>query len=633
MRMSRLTETGVSRSIVDTFKGYNASLRIGLGEWHNTKNITNDYYPVLSPRARRVYYNFHGDCYGLVEYGGNFYFLTNRNATDEPTMNVYLRNGTGTFIANLTPYGFDKTKKHQIVKMGARVIIFPENIEVNMSDGTVTVNSFSMSNKGHTVKISKVIAHSLLPFTVDETVGAGHTYTSLDEIEYPSEGEYYCVDATSTENWKYYLYQNGVFVPQDVLLKVEFDTAIQAQEGDTVEIAYEYGSEYTGNSNFAVGDSHRSDRSATVKAKVEGIASYTIYVEGTANVNETYTYNIPSAAGMSGLNEFSVVLAPPTIDFVVECENRLWGCRYDGTVNEIYASALGNPRSWYDYSGLADASYAASCGTPGKFTGAVTYNGTPMFFKRDCIHKVYPSASGAHQIVVLNTEGVQEGSHKSIASVNGTLLYRTAHGFAYFDGQDSILLDDVFNKEYFRNAVACAHGSKYYVGMVDVSSKHHLFVYDVQKAMWTRQDDTDAEWMASNGDTLIVFRKDGKAFTEGIPVELASDNEQFYEREHPVDWFAESGVIGYAEVDHKYIGRYALRVAVGFGAEFTVEMEYDSDGHFETVGSIKGIRPTPQTAVFPIMPRRCDHFRIRLKGTGDCKLYSMSFTYEQGGLD
>ena len=45
-----------SRQMIDTFKGYNHNMRIGDGEFFDMKNMTSDYYPVLSPRNKRGLY-------------------------------------------------------------------------------------------------------------------------------------------------------------------------------------------------------------------------------------------------------------------------------------------------------------------------------------------------------------------------------------------------------------------------------------------------------------------------------------------------------------------------------------------------------------------------------------------------
>lgn len=74
----------------------------------------------------------------------------------------------------------------------------------------------------------------------------------------------------------------------------------------------------------------------------------------------------------------------PDLDYIIESGNRLWGCRYDAAnkINEIYASKLGDFKNWNSFSGLSTDSYAVSCGTDGKWTGAVTYYGYPLFSRK-----------------------------------------------------------------------------------------------------------------------------------------------------------------------------------------------------------------------------------------------------------
>ena len=77
----------------------------------------------------------------------------------------------------------------------------------------------------------------------------------------------------------------------------------------------------------------------------------------------------------------------PDMDFVTECDNRLWGCKYglvDGkAVNEIYASKLGDFKNWRCYQGLSTDSYAAGRGADGPFTAAATHLGHPLFFREE----------------------------------------------------------------------------------------------------------------------------------------------------------------------------------------------------------------------------------------------------------
>ncbi len=77
----------------------------------------------------------------------------------------------------------------------------------------------------------------------------------------------------------------------------------------------------------------------------------------------------------------------PDLDFVTEQGNRVWGC--SRKENSIYACALGDPTNWYSYRGIASDSYAVSVGSDGAFTGAASCLGYLLFFKENCIHKLY----------------------------------------------------------------------------------------------------------------------------------------------------------------------------------------------------------------------------------------------------
>ena len=50
---------------------------------------------------------------------------------------------------------------------------------------------------------------------------------------------------------------------------------------------------------------------------------------------------------------------------------------------------LGDFRNWQCFMGLSTDSYYGNLGTDGKFTGAITHMGYPLFFKENCLHKVY----------------------------------------------------------------------------------------------------------------------------------------------------------------------------------------------------------------------------------------------------
>lgn len=94
----------------------------------------------------------------------------------------------------------------------------------------------------------------------------------------------------------------------------------------------------------------------------------------------------------------------PDLDYVTECDNRVWGC--SSKENVIYACRLGDPTNWFSYRGIAADSYAVTVGSDGAFTGAATCMGYALFFKENTLHKLYGSKPSDFQLTSLRCRGV-----------------------------------------------------------------------------------------------------------------------------------------------------------------------------------------------------------------------------------
>ena len=141
-----------------------------------------------------------------------------------------------------------------------------------------------------------------------------------------------------------------------------------------------------------------------------------------------------------------------------------------------------------------------------------------------------------------------------------------------------------------------------------------------QRGLWHREDDTHAIGFAAWGQEMYFIDAEENAVkcvygTEGTP-------------EGEIEWRAESGMIGYEMPDRKYVSRFNLRMKLDMGASVSLAIEYDSDGIWADQGTVTG--SGTDAFVFPVIPRRCDHFRIRLSGTGGVRIYSMAKILEQG---
>ena len=157
-----------------------------------------------------------------------------------------------------------------------------------------------------------------------------------------------------------------------------------------------------------------------VNTEEDGKMSTNTYIVDKTDDTITIIGIIDKAINVSN-NELTIERKVPDMAFITECNNRLWGCSKDG--HEIYCCKLGDPKNWNCFMGLSTDSYAASCGTDGQWTGAITHLGYPLFFKENCMHKVYGSYPANYQIQTTACRGVQKGCERSLAIVNEVLYY------------------------------------------------------------------------------------------------------------------------------------------------------------------------------------------------------------------
>ena len=312
------------------------------------------------------------------------------------------------------------------------------------------------------------------------------------------------------------------------------------------------------------------------------------------------------------------------MDYITESGNRLWGCRYgvsDGkTVNELYCCKLGDFKNWECYQGISTDSWRASCGTDGRFTGAATLADSPIFFKEDCFHRIYPSAQGAHQVKEIKARGVQRGSEQSLTVIADKLYYKARDGVCVYDGSLPYLISDAFGTELYRKAAAGGVRGKYFISMQDSSDAWQLFVYDTIKGLWHREDGMHATQFATLDDELYMLRADGMLVTA-----YGSGGGNV---EQEIPWSATTGIMTCGLVGKKYISRLNLRMQLPVGSACDFWIEYDSCGEFRHAGHMDG--HGLRTFLLPIRPQRCDHLRFRITGKGPFKLFSIGRVLEAG---
>jgi hypothetical protein len=321
----------------------------------------------------------------------------------------------------------------------------------------------------------------------------------------------------------------------------------------------------------------------------------------------------------------------PTLDFLVEAQNRLWGCRYseEDNLNEIYGSKLGDFRNWNVFQNLSTDSWTASRGTAAPFTGAITMNGQPLFFREEGLEKVVPSSSGAHQILVYSLDGVQQGSSRSMVIIDEHLFYKSRTGVCVYSGTLPRRISEEFEDWEFVNATAARHMRKYCVCMTRKGrdqktapwaaqqAERLCMVYDIDTGDWHVEDET-WDGIAITWKDELYYVKDGVIWKFDYASEAQS-----------VQWYAESDDMSVELPEHKWITYVRVRLQLELGATCRVYFSFD-DGPWQRKASLTGNHlRTVETAIWP---RRCDHFRIRIEGTGGCEIQSISYAMESSQL-
>lgn len=333
-------------------------------------------------------------------------------------------------------------------------------------------------------------------------------------------------------------------------------------------------------------------------------------------------------------NTLTAELKIPDLDYICESNNRIWGCVYqekDGTVvNELRCCALGDFRNWSKFQGTAADSYTVTMGSDGVFTGAISHQGVPIFFKESYIHRVSGTVPANFTIITVQGRGVQDGSWKSLAVVNETLFYKSRNDVMAYEGAMPYAVSSKLGQEIHRNAVGGGYRDKYYLCMQDENLKWHTYVMDVTKGLWHQEGMERISHMANAGGELVLaIQEDSSAATrtaESTHLRTVSSKNTV---EEAFDWMVTFGTLGFQSEQQKYLSRYNIRAQMSSGSHMKVEMQYDSDGKWVHMGTMKSVRL--QTFLLPIIPRRCDHCQLRISGRGTISIYSVAREYENGG--
>jgi len=610
--MGRIPEIQKSIRMTTSFSGYNHTDVIRDGEMYNTTNLSGDRYPVLGTRRKR----------GITSYdtaGQESVPLTAVHGRD----NLVMIRGTEVFynfvkVDGVSVSASAATLPKKIVSMGAYVCIWPDRVYFNTVDPTdcgtmytsITINGEDMSA------------------IMCRNDGTDYDITSIEKgvnpPEDPVNGDFWMDESGDVDVLRQYSAGIDEWVEvQTVFVKLQ-GTGIGAalREFDVVEIhGIEAPAQYDEDSKI-----RKQALELNGSKIVYGAGDDYIIIEGL----------LSDALDELKDNDVSVERDVPDLDYICESNNRLWGCKYGlengAVVNEIRACKLGDFRNWSCFMGLSTDSYTASIGTDGKWTGAISQRGYPVFFKENAIHRVSGTTPSNFSIQTTVARGVQDGSWRSVCVVNEAIYYKSRDGIMLYDGNMPVNVSEQLGGMLYSNARAGALKDKYYISMKDAGDDWNLFTYDTKRGIWYREDNLQVLQFAAVQDELYAIDEDNNTL-----VALAGS---MGTPENDISWAAEFGISG---VDYEptqngmgrsdiagnhYLSRFDIRMTLEAEHNAKLEIQYDEDGHWTEQGEIHGT--SMRNIMLPVIPRRCDHLRFRLSGTGEMRIYSIARHLEVG---
>ena len=594
MQFPYLNEITRYRDMTNNFGGYNHRMSCQEGQFFDMQNMTSLHYPMMSPRQSR----------GIVRNMTNPQGILDKEELMWIDGAKLYKNGEEVKLTGVT-ISTDAAKCPKTMeKMGAYVIIMPDKIWYNVDSGEC---GYMEASYKKSVKVT---------FTLCEANGTAITW--YDEAYYkknePKNGDY----MMSTSNGKAVLkvYSSSTSIWGTVATTYMQISATGIGKGFAKEDGVKISIDLTGQSweyakNIFV--NKEDDGKLSINTSIMDRTDDCITIAALLDNNKTFS-SLP----------ITVERKVPDMAFVTECNNRLWGCSKDG--HEIYCCKLGDVKNWNCFAGISTDSWAVTIGSDGKFTGAITYLGYPIFFKEDSLIKISVSGTGGHATKETKCRGVQKGSERSLAILNETLYYKSSTGICAYAGNLPASISDDLGEVRYSEAVAGTIDNRYYVSMKHIDGTHHLFVYDQKTAIWCKEDDTEVLYFCKHGDELYYIDESDKKMKSvrgTLPYDVA---EKAIEGKFP--WFVESGDIGYTSPDNKYISRINLRISLEFGTNVDFYLQYDSSGIWEHKFNMSG--KGTRSFTVPVIPKRCDHFKYKIVGKGGCKIHSITKTTEQG---
>lgn len=328
-----------------------------------------------------------------------------------------------------------------------------------------------------------------------------------------------------------------------------------------------------------------------------------------------HSYNTLASAGISLKSMY------PDFDGVFVHNNRLWG--WKGST--IYASSLGEPNKIFNYS-LSSTSPWSVDTLGDKICAGISYDGYPVFFKRNSVIKVYGDT--ASEFSTRESEctgmGIDTASRRSLAVCSGYIMYNSPKGIMKYNGSYPAYIGDGVSHLISEGGIGASDGQKYYLSFPGDKT----LVFDALTGLWLKKTATYSVFYKLGGSLLGLYNDTHYPDTYDGDVELISgetpfgDGFEIFSYEENVPSCAEFAYITEGTLFRKTYNRLRVRLQV-FTGKVEILASYD-DSKPRVVLSVESDKtPEREIKCVDLLVQRCDTLKLYVHGTGDYRIYSI----------
>lgn len=560
--------SGIRKTQQVQFNGYRHTVDCADGQIWDEENISGRAYPYLRPiRNRPVFPN---SC---------------DNALFSHDAMGWVNGTELWYDGHLV--GYVENNKKQIAVMGDRIVIFPDKVVLNAkykrlgTYGTLDALQAAVKNPQ---EFDAYGVGSAVPYEM-------YAWSGTEWVSYGKELE--PMEASASFNgvtFKGTTYQD---VPAEANT-MEFSVSVEGigfKEGDAVTICG--------------CTKHPENNKTAIIREISG-KQLRFY---------EYAFKLDGEEGITEYKETGTITLSrnvPDLDVICAVDNRLFGAKDD----TLYASKLGDPKNFNVFDGLTTDSWFQETGTAGSFTACTAYLGYPIFFKENGIFKIYGKNAENFEPSRSATEGVKAGAWRSLAVAGEVLYYLGSNGLMAYAGGIPESAAAPFGNVRYTDCVSGSDGRRLYLSMKRTDGSRELFCLDTENGVLHKEDDMEADAFCQIGEDLYALLESGNA------VKVNADEGSCKNS------MVEFGDIMEGTMDRKGVSRLQVRVVLEENAEMQISIQYDSEGVWRNVKRLTDTKK--KSFSFPVLVRRCDHYRIRIEGKGYWELHSMAREFYVG---